>query len=150
MKPYLTLHHPAHAKRYYEEQLWRDDTFYDLLSHHATERPEDTAVQDALRSLTWRELKLWADGVAADLREYGLGGGDRVLMWMSNRVEAIVMFLACAREGIACNPSVHKTHTCGEVATLLGNLGAKVFLVEDGWGADRETVDLDAILVRIP
>ncbi|UGV28631.1 cyclohexanecarboxylate-CoA ligase [Rhodopseudomonas boonkerdii] len=150
MKPYLTLHHPAHAKRYYEEQLWRDDTFYDLLSHHATERPRDTAVQDASRSLTWRELKLWADGVAADLREYGLGGGDRVLMWMSNRVEAIVMFLACAREGIACNPSVHKTHTCGEVATLLGNLGAKAFLVEDGWGADRETVDLDAILVRIP
>jgi acyl-CoA synthetase len=149
MKPYLTLHHPAQAKRYYEEQLWRDDTFYDLLSHHATERPGDIALQDASRSLTWRELKLWVDGVAVDLREYGLGGGDRVLMWMSNRAEAVVMFLACAREGIACNPSIHKTHTCGEVGALIGSLGARAFLVEDGWGADRATVDLDAILVRI-
>ena len=29
------------------------------------------------------------------------------------------MFLACAREGIACNPSLHRTFTCGEIGTLL-------------------------------
>ncbi len=51
------------------------------------------------------------------------------------------MFLACAREGIACNPSVHKTYTCAEVGDLLNTLSARALLTEDGWGTDRATVD---------
>ncbi|TQF27679.1 AMP-dependent synthetase [Bradyrhizobium sp. UNPF46] len=149
MKPYLTLHHPASTQRYYSERMWRDDTFYSLLTRHASEQPDAVALQDARRVLTWSELKRWTDGVAADLREYGLGGGDRVMMWLSNRVEAVVMFLACVREGIACNPSIHKTYTCGEVGELLETLSARALLTEDGWGADRATVDFDAALVRI-
>jgi acyl-CoA synthetase len=149
MKPYLTLHHPTNARRYYREQMWREDTFYSLLTRHANERPDAIALQDARRALTWRELKRWTDGVAADLREYGLVGGDRVMIWLSNRVEAIVTFLACAREGIACNPSVHKTYTCAEVGELLKTLSARALLTEDGWGTDRATVDFDATLVRI-
>lgn len=90
------------------------------------------------------------DGVAADLREYGLVAGDRVSIWMSNRVEAVVMFLACAREGLACNPSLHKTYTCAEICELLTSLSARALLTEPGWGADRAQVDLDAMLVRIP
>ncbi len=150
MKPYLSLHHPARAKRYYKERLWGDDTFYSLLTRHATERPHAVALQDCHRSLTWSELKQWTDGVAGDLREYGLVGGDRVMMWLSNRVEAIVTFLACDREGIACNPSVHKTHTCAEVGELLLALSARALLTEDGWGADRAKADFDSVLVRIP
>lgn len=149
MKPYLTLHHPANARRYYNEQMWREDTFYSLLSGHASGRPDAIALQDAHRTLTWSELKRWTDGVAADLREYGLVGGDRVMMWLSNRVEAVVMFLACAREGIACNPSIHKTYTCAEVGDLLTSLSARALLTEDGWGTDRATADFDAALVRI-
>lgn len=149
MKPYLTLHHPTNARRYYREQMWREDTFYSLLTRHANERPDAIALQDVRRALTWKELKRWTDGVAADLREYGLVGGDRVMIWLSNRVEAIVTFLACAREGIACNPSVHKTYTCAEVGELLKTLSARALLTEDGWGTDRATVDFDATLVRI-
>jgi acyl-CoA synthetase (AMP-forming)/AMP-acid ligase II len=141
MKPYLTLHHPASAQRYYSERMWREDTFYSLLTSHATERPDAGALQDARQALTWGELKRWTDGVAADLREYGLVGGDRVMMWLSNRIEAVVMFLAFAREGIACNPSVHKTYRCAEVGDLLNTLSARVLLTEDGWGTDRATVD---------
>ncbi len=149
MKPYLTLHHPAEARRYYDAGVWRDDTFYSLLARHAAERPDAVALQDARRTLTWSELKLWTDGVAADLREYGLVGGDRVMMWLSNRVEAVVMFLACAREGLACNPSVHKTYTCAEVGELLTTLSARALFTEDGWGTDRASADFDAVLVRI-
>ena len=149
MKPYLTLHHPASAQRYYSERMWREDTFYSLLTRHATEQPDAVALQDARQALTWSELKHWTDGVAADLREYGLGGGDRVMMWLSNRAEAVVMFLACVREGVACNPSVHKTYTCAEVGELLATLSARALLTEDGWGTDRATVDFDAALVRI-
>lgn len=150
MRPFLTIHHPASAKRYYERGLWRADTFYSLLVQHAAERPDAIALQDGQRTLSWSQLRQWVDGVAADLREYGLVGGDRVSIWMSNRAETIVMFLACAREGLACNPSLHKTYTCGEVVELLSSLSARAFLTEPGWGADRSQVDLDAMLVRIP
>ncbi|MGL4556779.1 MAG: AMP-binding protein, partial [Afipia sp.] len=110
MRPFLTIHHPASTKRYYERGLWRADTFYSLLTQHAAQRPDAIALQDSRHKLSWAQLLQWVDGVAADLREYGLVGGDRVSIWMSNRAETVVMFLACAREGLACNPSLHKTH----------------------------------------
>jgi acyl-CoA synthetase (AMP-forming)/AMP-acid ligase II len=150
MRPFLTIHHPGRAKAYYASGSWTDDTFYGLLSRHALNRPDSVALQDGRRSLTWAELRHWVDGVAADLREYGLVGGDRVSIWMSNRVETVVMFLACAREGLACNPSLHKTYTCAEIGELLTSLSARAFLTEAGWGADRDKSDLDAVLVRIP
>jgi len=150
MRPFLTLHHPADARRYYERGLWTEDTFYSLLSRHAEERPNAPALQDGRRMVSWSELRLWVDGVAASLREYGLVGGDRVSIWMSNRVEAIVMFLACAREGLACNPSLHKTYTCSEIVELLTTLSARALLTEPSWGADRANIDFDALLVELP
>jgi acyl-CoA synthetase len=150
MKPFLTIHHPANAKSYYASGCWTDNTFYGLLGRHALSRPDSIALQDGRRSLTWAQLNQWVDGVAGNLREYGLVGGDRVSIWMSNRVEAVVMFLACAREGLACNPSLHKTYTCAEIAELLTSLSARAFLTETGWGADRDKSDLDALLVRVP
>ena len=150
MKPFLTLHHPTAAERYYQQRLWRKDTFYSLLNRHADERPDAIALQDGRRAVSWSELRQWVDGVASSLREFGLVGGDRVSIWMSNRSEAVVMFLACAREGFACNPSLHKTYTCAEIIELLTALSARAFLTEPTWGADREKVDFDSMLVRLP
>jgi acyl-CoA synthetase len=149
VRPFLTLHHPAAARRYYEQGVWRSDTFYGLMARHAAERPTAPALQDGRRTLTWGELKGWVDGVAADLHAHGLVGGDRVSIWMSNRAEAIVMFLACSRLGLACNPSLHRTYTCSEIGTLLQRLSARALLTEDGWGADRSRVDLQAVLAGI-
>ena len=150
MRPFLTLHHPTAAERYYQQGLWRKDTFYSLLNRHADERPDAVALQDGRRAVSWSELRQWVDGVASSLCEFGLIGGDRVSIWMSNRIEAVVMFLACAREGFACNPSLHKTYTCAEIIELLTTLSARAFLTEPGWGADRANVDFDSMLVRLP
>ena len=146
MRPFLTLHHPAAARRYYDQVVWQSDTFYALMARQAATRPDAPALQDGRRMLTWQQLQAWVNGVAADLRTKGITGGDRVSIWMSNRVEAIVMFLACAREGIACNPSLHRTFTCGEIGTLLQRLSARALLTEPGWGADRARVDFDKVL----
>jgi acyl-CoA synthetase len=150
VRPFLTLHHPAQARRYYERGVWNSDTFYGLLARHASERPDAIALQDGRRTLTWKDLLGWVDGVAADLRTRGLAGGDRVSIWMSNRAEAMVMFLACAREGLACNPSLHRTFTCAEIGQLLERLRACALLTEPGWGADRSCADLDSVLAGVP
>ena len=149
MRPFLTLHHPADARRHYEQGIWRSDTFYSLLAGHAAERPDALALQDGRTGLTWAELRARVDGLAADFRAKGLVGGDRVSIWMSNRLEAVVAFLACARQGIACNPSLHRTFTCAEIGRLLERLGARALVTEPGWGADRARADLDAVLARI-
>jgi acyl-CoA synthetase len=150
VRPFLTLHHPAEARRYYEAGLWRSDTFYSLLAKHAAERPAAIALQDGRRQLSWQGLAEWVDGVAAEFATRGLAGGDRVSIWMSNRAEAIVTFLACAREGIACNPSLHRTFTCGEIGRLLERLAARALVTEPDWGADRARGDLDAVLAKLP
>lgn len=142
MRPFLTLHHPARARAHYEAGLWRDETFHALLARRAAERPDAVALQDGRRTLTWAETKAWVDGTAADLRSYGLAGGDRVSIWASNRVETIVLFLACSREGLACNPSLHRSHSEVDVGLLLKRLNARALFVEPGWGmTDAERLE---------
>lgn len=149
MRPFLTLHHPTQARSYYAEGTWRSDTFYSLLAGHARMRPDVAALRDGGRRLTWREVAAWVDGVAADLHSHELVGGDRVSIWMSNKLEAVITFLACSREGYACNPSLHRTYTCAEIVQLLDRLQAKALLTEPSWGADRTSVDFDAMLGRV-
>lgn len=136
MRPFLTLHHPSLAKRYYAEGVWRNDTFYSLLRDHAARAPDALALRDGRHQLTWRQLLAWVDGVSADLHRQDISAGTRVSMWLSNRAEALVMFLACARNGIACNPSLHRTYTSTDIMQLLERLDARALLTEPGWGAD--------------
>lgn len=149
MRQFLTLHHPASARRYYAEGLWQADTLYALLARRAAERPQQWAARDGRRRLTWAEMRDWVDGVAADFRRRGLSGGDRVSVWLSNRLESVVTFLACSREGLACNPSLHRTYSSAEVSQLLDRLRAKALVTEPHWGADGDTADLRAVLAPI-
>ncbi len=136
MRPFLTLHHPVRARRYYASGSWSRETFYDLLAAHAAARPDVPALRDGSRTLTWRQVLAWVEGVSAETRRLGLAGGDRVSIWMSNRLEAVLLFIACSRDGLACNPSLHRTYTSEEVRFLLRGLPASLLLTEPGWGAD--------------
>ena len=150
MRPFLTLHHPSSARAYYDEGLWRADTFYDLMAQHAERSPDAAALRDGRITLSWLDLRDRVDAAATAFAERGLVAGDRVSIWLSNRAEAIITFLACARQGIACNPSLHRTYTCAEIITLLNRLETKILITEPGWGADREGVDFAAMLGDVP
>jgi len=150
MRAYLTLHEPGKSRLWYERGLWRDETCYALLARHAAERPDAEAARDGRRIVSWSELQRWADAIAEDLAAQGLVAGDRVSLWMGNRLEAVAMFLACARAGLACNPSLHRTHTCAEIGALLNRLSARALLSEPGWGADRAKTDFGSVLAGVP
>lgn len=150
MHPFLTLHHPSLARRYYEDGVWRKDTFYSLLRQHSERAPNAVALRDGRHQLTWRQLIDWVDGVSADLEGQGISAGSRVSMWLGNRAEAVVMFLACGRNGIACNPSLHRSYTAAEVRQLLARLEAKALLTEPGWGADGSANDFAGTLRQAP
>jgi acyl-CoA synthetase len=149
MRPFLTLHHPSLAQAYYAQGTWQSDTFYSLLRDHAERRPDALALRDGRMRLNWRDLLEWVNGVAGDLHARGISGGSRVSMWLGNRAEAVILFLACARNGIACNPSLHRTFTSAEIAQLLERLDARALLTEPGWGADARRGEISPALRHV-
>jgi acyl-CoA synthetase len=146
----LTLHDPAAARRYYTEGLWREDTFYTLLQRHTRQRPDAYALRDATRRLTWIELLTAVDAVAADLDHAGLKRGERVAVWSPNRVEAVIVFLACSRNGYVCNPSLHQNYTVAEIIGLLERTNAAALFAQPGYGADARTADVFAAVAALP
>ena len=144
MSTILTLHDPQIARAYYTKGWWREDTLYSLCKRHAHERPEAFALRDSHSRLTWAQLLNWVDTLAADLNALGLKRGNRVSVWLPNRVEAVVVFLACSRNGYVCNPSLHQNYTVGEIVQLLERIQAAVLFAQAGYGADSDRHDVFA------
>jgi acyl-CoA synthetase len=142
----LTLHDPAAARRYYAEGVWREDTLYLLLQQHAVARPESFGLRDGGRRLTWAALLAAVDAVAADLDTAGLKRGERVAVWLPNRVEAVIAFLACSRQGYVCNPSLHQNYTVAEIVELLSRTRAAALFAQPGYGADANTASIFSAL----
>lgn len=144
MSHLLTLHDPATAREHYLSGVWQMDTLYSLARRHATERASAYAVRDSSRRLTWSALVAWADAVAADLHEAGVRRGDRVSIWLPNRLESVIILLACSRNGYVCNPSLHQNYTVTEIVALLSGIECRALFAQPGWGADALTADVFA------
>jgi acyl-CoA synthetase len=144
MSTLLTLHDPRTARAFHDAGYWRDDTFWTLAVHHAAVRPAAYALRDSRRRLTWTEVVTWAEAVAAELHAAGLKRGQRVCVWLPNRVEAVIVFLACSRNGYVCNPSLHQNYTVGEIVPLLDRIQAAALFGEAGYGADAARADVFA------
>jgi acyl-CoA synthetase (AMP-forming)/AMP-acid ligase II len=146
----LTLHDPEAARHYYAAGLWREDTLYTLLARHAARRPAAFALRDGRRRLTWAELQTIVDAVAADLDAADLKRGERVAVWLPNRVEAVAVLLACSRQGYVCNPSLHRNYTVVEIVELLTRTRAAALLAQPGYGADAHRADIFAAVSELP
>src|SRR5438067_4904268 len=146
----LTLHDPEAARRYYAEGLWRQDTLYTLAAGHAAQRPDEFALRDSRKRLTWAELQAMADAVAAELDEAGLKRGERVAVWLPNRIEAVAVLLACSRQGYVCNPSLHRNYTVAEIVELLTRTRAAALFAQPGYGADAKTADIFGAAAELP
>nr|WP_153135467.1 class I adenylate-forming enzyme family protein [Paraburkholderia agricolaris] len=144
MSHLLTLHDPAAARRHYLKGIWQTDTMYSLAKRHSAERGSAFAVRDGSRRLTWSAVVAWADAVAADLHDSGLRSGDRVSIWLPNRIETVVIMLACSRNGYVCNPSLHQNYTVTEIVTMLGRIDCRALFAQPGWGADANTANIFA------
>ena len=150
MSTLLTLHNPQTARRYYDAGWWRAETMYMLLAQHARVRAQAYALRDSRLRLTWAQLLQWVDALAADLHAAGLKRGQRVSVWLPNRVEAAVVFLACSRNGYVCNPSLHQNYTVGEIVALMERIQTAVLFAQPGYGADADKVDVFEAAKALP
>ena len=150
MSTILTLHDPQTAREYYANGVWRGDTLYSLLLGHARTRPQAYALRDSTRRLTWSQLAQWVDALASEMHAAGLKRGQRVSVWLPNRIEAAVVFLACSRNGYVCNPSLHQNYTVNEITQLLDRIQTAVLFAQAGYGSDADRADVFAAAKALP
>ncbi len=150
MSTILTLHDPQTAREYYANGVWRGDTLYSLLLGHARTRPQAYALRDSTRRITWSQLAQWVDALASEMHAAGLKRGQRVSVWLPNRIEAAVVFLACSRNGYVCNPSLHQNYTVNEITQLLDRIQTAVLFAQAGYGSDADRADVFAAAKALP
>jgi acyl-CoA synthetase len=139
----LSLFDKAASDEFYRQGHWRDDTIYALVKDHAERMADRYALRDQTRRLTWRDLLDAVDGFAADLARRGLTRGQRVALWMPDRIESVVALLACSRNGLVCCPSPHRNHTVGDVVSMLERMRASVLIYQNGFGSDSSRHDIE-------
>ena len=142
----LSLQSAKKVARYTAAGWWRDETIYAVARRHAERSPDAYAVRDRLQRLTYAQLVTAADALAHDLAGKGVRRGERVLVWLPSRAEALVAFLACSRNGFVVCLSPHRNHTVAEVANFAQRLRAAALVYEPGFGADADRNDIaDAV-----
>ena len=82
----------------------RDRCLHGLFDAQARVRPRATAGVDAGRSLSYGELKVRSDALAARLRDVGVRHGDRVGVCGPRCLDALVAFLGVVKVGAAYVP----------------------------------------------
>ncbi|MFF7755676.1 type I polyketide synthase [Streptomyces sp. NPDC007971] len=96
---------------------------------HAARMGERTAFRDGRRAVTWTELDDRTARIAGHLARQGVRRGDRVALWLSNRVEVVESCLAAVRAGAVGVP-LDAAATDAEVSQALRDSGAAAVVVE--------------------
>ena len=102
-------------------------TFDQFVRQWAEQRPDNTALEQGDRILTFRQLDEHGRRVVTWLRAQGLGPGDRIAWLGKNELSYFAMFYAAARHGLVTVPIGWRL-TAPEIAYILGDTGAKLLL----------------------
>ncbi len=89
--------------------------------------------------LTWAELDSRVDQVAAQLRNRGIGEGERLALALPNGLDFPVVYLAALRAGLVVVP-VNPGYTGRELAHVLGDSGAVAVVAGSSVLAEVEKV----------
>ncbi|MGH7324455.1 MAG: class I adenylate-forming enzyme family protein [Candidatus Rokuibacteriota bacterium] len=104
-------------------------SYGEMLARPVALLPDREAVVFAGRSLTFRELEGLVNAFAHGLRGLGIGRGDRVALFMTNRPEYIVSFFALARLGAVPSP-MNPSYQEREVGYQLADAQAVAVIVQ--------------------
>ncbi|MFN2614028.1 MAG: AMP-binding protein [Actinomycetota bacterium] len=132
---------------------WGARSFNDVLADACTGRFKDNrftvASPDRPASMTFREMHERAQHLAGALYSLGLRKGDVLAMEMPNWMEACLAYLAATALGVVVTPIIH-IYQAKEVAFILRQSRAKVFLVPDNWRGVDYLAMLDQIRPDLP
>ena len=101
----------------------------ELLDRNSRQLARKEALRARGEGYTHLELRRRAEAVAARLQARGVSRGDRVAVMGQNTPDFVFALLGALKAGAVVVPVNHKL-TAGEVAYILENSGAKVFLFD--------------------
>jgi len=96
-----------------------------LVGLHARHRPQHRAVVLGERSLTYAELALAMDRVAARLQRAGLASGDVIAVCAGTSLEYLLVFLGALRAGVVVAP-LAPSATAAHLDAMLANAQARL------------------------
>ena len=120
------------------------DTVNDVLDHAAKRFGDRTALVDGPSRYTFRDLHAQAFRAADGLRALGVRPGDRVAIWLPNRVEWCVAFYAAVRAGAIVVP-LNTGLSVPEATYQLAQSGSTVVVTADEYRSRRLADDALAI-----
>jgi 2,3-dihydroxybenzoate-AMP ligase len=129
--PRLVRYPAEFVRRYRAAGLWGTRTIAEEFHAVAAAHPDRLAVVGLDARLTYRELDVAGDVLAAGLAGRGLAPGDPVLFQVTNRVESVVAWYGVLKAGLVpvCTLAAHRGHEIGEISR---RVGAVAHLVEAG------------------
>lgn len=119
-------------------------TFATVLALHVTERPNAIAFFDGTRAISFAEFDRLCLKSAAWLRTQGIGKGDRVAVWLVNRVEWLALWFGLARVGAAL-VAVNTRYRATELEYILQRSGARMLILE----LNFRKIDFPAVLKAV-
>lgn len=119
------------ARAYRAAGYWGMATIASELTATARSHPDADAVAAAEGRLTYRELDERTDQVAVGLLDLGLAPGDRVLVQVTNRLEAVVAWYGCLKAGLVPVATL-ASHRSYEISHISRATRATAHLVEAG------------------
>jgi long-chain acyl-CoA synthetase len=111
-------------------------------------RPDDIAVEDGTRRVSWYDLETRSNAFGHGLEALGAEPGHHVAICISNRVEFVEAVLGAWRAGCAYTP-LKTGWTADEVGAVLDDAGSRVVVTDRAGARDAATtrgipvVDLD-------
>lgn len=156
----LADEHPHHAisELRVEGASWFPGTRLNYAEHVFRDRDPDAVALIAVTEtsstpISWAQLESQVAGLAATLRGWGIGEGDRVVGYLPNAEAAVVGLLATASLGAVwsvCSPDLGVDGVVGRIAQL----EPRVLLSVDGYRFGGEAFDrrekVREIVERVP
>ncbi|HSP33355.1 MAG TPA: AMP-binding protein, partial [Thermoanaerobaculia bacterium] len=119
-----------------------------LLDQSLAGRRDDPAVEWEGRTFSFGEIEARSNRVAHALIARGLTKGDRLCVYLPNRIEIVDLFLACVKLGVIFVP-VNILYREREIAHIRGDAEPREFITAENAGeltserSDRPDVHLD-------
>lgn len=116
----------------------------ELLAHHVARHPGDVAFVDGEREITYGEFNIMCRKTAVWLAAQGIGPGDKVAVWLVNRVEWLTLYFGLSHIG-ATLVAVNTRYRSHELEYILERSQAKLLVLE----LNFRKIDFPAVLAGV-
>jgi acyl-CoA synthetase (AMP-forming)/AMP-acid ligase II len=116
-------------------------SYPDLIAHWGQDRPDRTALNDGIESLTWAEVSTIVDRMAAQMQRDGLQKGQAVAILGTTSVRYALVYLAAVRAG-GCAAPLTTSAAPGQLNAMIRDSGAMHLFVDAAKLADLSDEEL--------